>query len=93
MGAFPFIIKLEKFPAGPNKMRLSVSQIKRLLQSSIPAAQSDVFNILMPFGLSLPISVKQTQKRPLKQAWCRAHACSRNQPLNWEKMSFGKGFL
>lgn len=57
MGAFPFIIKLEKFPAGPNKMRLSVSQIKRLLQSSVPAAQSDVFNILVvPFGLSLPIS-------------------------------------
>lgn len=83
MGAFPFIIKLEKFPAGPNKMRLSVFQIKRLLQSSVPAAQSDVFNILMaPFGLSLPISVKQTQKQPLKQAWGRAHACSCNQPLN-----------
>ena len=39
---------------------MSVSQMKARLQSCLPAAQVDSFNILLvPFGLWLPISVEQ----------------------------------
>lgn len=38
---FAFITMLEMFPAGPNKMRVSVSQMKARLQSCAPAAQAD----------------------------------------------------